>query len=77
MIGLGKSFRIMDDDNSRNLDINEFTKAMKECMLGFGPKEIKMLYQTFDRNGDGTIDYDEFVRVIRGPMNAFRKKFVA
>jgi len=23
----------------------------------------------FDMNKDGTIDYDEFVRIIRGPMN--------
>jgi calcyphosin len=30
----------------------------------------------FDRNRDGTIDYDEFVRVLRGPMNSFRKKLV-
>ena len=59
----------MDDDNSRNLDMNEFTKAMNECMLGFGKKEIEILFQAFDRNRDGTIDYDEFVRVLRGPMN--------
>lgn len=30
MIGLGKSFKIMDDNNSRSLDQYEFSKAMKE-----------------------------------------------
>lgn len=35
IIGLGKQFRIMDDNNSRSLDIYEFTKAMKDYMLGF------------------------------------------
>jgi hypothetical protein len=31
----------------------------------------------FDENSDGLIDYDEFLRTIRGPMNDFRKKYVA
>ena len=35
IIGLGKSFRIMDDNNSRSLDVNEFTKAMRDYALGF------------------------------------------
>lgn len=35
MIGLGKSFKIMDDNNSRSLDQSEFNKAMKEQMLNF------------------------------------------
>ena len=41
IIGLGKQFRIMDDNNSRSLDIYEFTKAMKDYMLGFSDSEIK------------------------------------
>jgi hypothetical protein len=30
MVGLGKQFRIFDDNNSRSLDAQEFNKAMKE-----------------------------------------------
>ena len=66
----------MDDNNSRSLDQDEFTKAMKECMLGFKDAEINSLFNAFDRNRDGTVDYDEFVRTIRGPMNNFRKRLV-
>lgn len=33
LVGMGKQFKIFDDDNSRSLDIYEFTKAMKEQML--------------------------------------------
>jgi hypothetical protein len=29
-----------------------------------------------DRTGDGNIDFDEFLIMVRGPMNAFRGKFV-
>lgn len=77
IIGLGKQFRIMDDNNSRSLDLYEFTKAMKDYMLGFSEGEIKTLYGYFDFDRSGSIDYDEFIRSLRGPMNPSRKKLVA
>lgn len=67
----------MDDNNSRSLDIYEFTKAMKDYMLGFNDSEIKTLYNYFDSERSGAVDYDEFLRTLRGPMNPFRKKLVA
>lgn len=45
-------------------------------MLGFSDSDIKALFSAFDRNRDGTIDYDEFIRILRGPMNNFRKRLV-
>ena len=77
IIGLGKSFRIMDDNNSRSLDIYEFTKAVKDYMLGFNDSEIKILFGYFDIDRSGSVDYDEFIRILRGPMNPFRRKLVA
>jgi Ca2+-binding EF-hand superfamily protein len=77
IIGLGKQFRIMDDNNSRSLDLYEFTKAMKDYMLGFSDAEIKTLYNYFDSDRSGSVDYDEFLRALRGPMNPARKKLVA
>jgi Ca2+-binding EF-hand superfamily protein len=65
----------MDDNNSRSLDLYEFTKAVKDYMLGFNDGEIKSLYAYFDIDRSGSVDYDEFLRVLRGPMNPNRKKF--
>ncbi len=76
MIGLGKSFRIMDDNNSRSLCKREFLKAMKDYMLGFSDQEIQTLFAYFDADRSGEVDYDEFIRQLRGPMNASRKKIV-
>lgn len=35
IIGLARQFKIMDDDNSKSLDKNEFNKAMADFALGF------------------------------------------
>lgn len=76
IIGLGKSFRIMDDNNSRSLEPDEFNKAMKDYMLGFSEAEMGILYTYFDIDRSGSVDYDEFLRILRGPMNPGRKKIV-
>lgn len=59
----------MDDNNSRSLDTYEFNKAMKDYMLGFSDSELRTLFNYFDVDRSGTIDYDEFIRSIKGPMN--------
>jgi Ca2+-binding EF-hand superfamily protein len=67
----------VDDNNSRSLDLYEFTKAVKDYMLGFSDAEIKGLFSYFDIDRSGSIDYDEFLRSLRGPMNPNRKKLAA
>ena len=66
----------MDDNNSKSLDTYEFTKAMTDYMLGFNEQEIKKLFTYFDFDRSGSIEFDEFIRAIRGPMNPLRKKIV-
>jgi Ca2+-binding EF-hand superfamily protein len=66
----------MDDNHSLSLDKYEFTKALSEFQLGFSEQEIGSLFSYFDYENSGLIEYDEFVRAIRGPMNANRKKVV-
>lgn len=34
------------------------------------------MFNAFDANRDGSISYDEFLRVIRGPLNNTRKNLV-
>lgn len=72
-IGLQRQFKIMDDNNSRSLDKYEFTKAMTDYMLGFSEGEIQRLFAYFDFDRSGLIEFDEFIRAIRGPLNPSRK----
>lgn len=62
----------MDDDRSGQLDMNEFKKAIKDFRVGLNEQEIQAVFSQFDRDGSGAIDYDEFVRGVRGGMNKFR-----
>ena len=73
IIGLAKQFRIMDDNHSLSLDKFEFSKAMQDYMLGFSEGEVQTLFAHFDFDRSGLIEYDEFLRAIRGPMSAARK----
>jgi len=49
---------------------------MRDFRVDIKPQEIDQLFKEFDRDGSGEIDYDEFVRGIRGPMNSLRKLLV-
>ena len=66
----------MDDNHSMSLDKFEFSKAMSDYMLGFSEGEVQTLFAFVDYDRSGLIEYDEFLRAIRGPMNANRKAIV-
>lgn len=76
IMGLGRQFKIMDDDNSGSVDFLEFKKTMNDYKLGFNEKEVEVLFRAFDVSGDGKILYDEFLRIIRGKLNEKRKHWV-
>jgi Ca2+-binding EF-hand superfamily protein len=77
IIGLARQFKIMDDDNSKELDLSEFTKALRDYRVEITGNDIQNIFKYIDRNRSGAIDYDEFLRAVRGPMNGFRKALVA
>ena len=76
IISLGRMFRIADDDNSKLLTINEFSKVVKDFRIEISDNDIKRLFEIFDINRDGYINYDEFLRRTRGEMNERRRKMV-
>jgi len=69
LIGLQRLFKIIDDDDSKDLSRGEFSKACKDFRLDFTPQETTKLFDYFDEDHSGSIDYDEFLRIIRGEMS--------
>lgn len=66
----------MDDNNSKSLDKYEFKKAIQDFKLEVPDEHINVVFSAFDLNRDGTIDYDEFLRIIRGDLTPQRLKLV-
>ncbi|EDO32961.1 predicted protein [Nematostella vectensis] len=74
--GLGRTFKIMDDDGNRSLDFNEFKKGLRDYGVMLEPKEVKRTFEAFDTDGSGTIDFDEFLIRLRPPMSKARKNVI-
>src|SRR5690348_5307732 len=66
----------MDDDNSKALNFSEFKKASHDYQFGLSEEEIQKVFLAFDNTGNGQIDYEEFLREVRGQMNDFRIQLV-
>ena len=76
IVGLGRSFKIMDDDGSQALSSEEFAKALRDYRISKDPLEIQAIFDKFDPDQNGEINYDEFLRGIMGEMNSRRKNLV-
>ena len=76
LINIESRFRELDEDNTQELDINMFTKICQEFDFGLNNDEIKDLFISFDKDERGFINYDDFIRNLRGELTENRKKLI-
>ncbi|XP_058097143.1 caltractin-like isoform X2 [Magnolia sinica] len=62
---LTKAFRIIDHDNNGRISAADIEHIAKELGESFTPNEIKEMIEEADRNGDGEVDADEFLRMMK------------
>ena len=60
-----RMFRRMDDDGSKNLNFEEFYKGIVETGLKCNEEECQKIMAKFDKDGNGTVNIDEFLIAIR------------
>ncbi|KAH8382625.1 hypothetical protein KR009_004412, partial [Drosophila setifemur] len=72
ILGLSRTFRVMDDDGSKTLNAEEFQKGVTEMGLELSDSEIAEMFASFDTDGSGTINMTEFLVKLRPPMNNSR-----
>ena len=74
--GIGRLFRIADDNGDWKIDLhNELPKLMNDIGVILNKTELTELERLLDRNGDGTIDYEEFLFQMAPPMSEERIKW--
>ena len=56
--------------------MGEFTKAIRDYGVEMEVIDIQNLFKTMDIDGSGSIDFNEFIRVIVGEMSPSRKNLV-
>jgi Ca2+-binding EF-hand superfamily protein len=66
----------MDRNRNGSLDPVEFKYAMRDYGIDLSEIEITQIVKNFDTNKDGKLSFDEFIRAIRGDMNARRTDMV-
>lgn len=71
--GLSHVFKKLDFSGRKKVDANDLQLGLKNYKINLSAAEASLLVQAFDRAGDGTVTYDEFVEGVKGEMNATRK----
>jgi hypothetical protein len=70
-----KWFQLFDSDKSKSLDQTELSDVLQHAGIRLPEKEVAKICRLLDRNGDGSISYNEFCDVIEGrkvpDFNAF------
>lgn len=69
-------FRLYDDNGDHKVCREEFEEGLKDYGLDLSKDEVDSLMATFDRDGCGTIDFDELLSAVRPPMSKARVKLI-
>ncbi|XP_067109868.1 calcyphosine-like a [Osmerus mordax] len=75
--GLARTFRIMDDDGSKSLDLQEFLKGLDTYGVTLSREEAQQIFGLLDKDSSGTIDFNEFLESLRPPMSSSRKQVIS
>ena len=75
--GLGRNFKCMDSvDGNRKVDKEEFYWGLKDNGTQISKREAEVLLDFLDTDGDGTVNFDEFLKGIRGAPSERRQAFI-
>ena len=73
---LGRLLSTMDDNGDKKLSKEELRYGLRNYGIDLTPIELEQVVIYFDRNRDGTIDFDEFLVGLRGDLSDRRKRLI-
>lgn len=62
---MSRIFKAMDDNGNRGLDVEDFRWGFIDYGFNLTQEEAQHILNHFDRNGDGTVSYDEFLHALK------------
>ncbi len=71
-----KTIAKFDVDNSGRIDMDEFNRLCYEFNIKLIPDEIKTVFSCFDPSRTGKIYYEDFLNIIREPLDDYRAELV-
>jgi Ca2+-binding EF-hand superfamily protein len=76
LIGLQRKFRAMDKDGSKSLSKMEFRNAIADLGMRIKDSEIFGLFDYFDMDRSGSVDFEEFLQSLRDPLGMKRLQLI-
>ncbi|KAK9759063.1 EF-hand domain pair [Popillia japonica] len=76
ILGLGRMFRLMDDDGNRQLSFEEFLNGLREIGFEISQEDAKLMFDNFDLDHSGGINMEEFLVAVRPPMSESRLRVI-
>lgn len=74
--GLSRIFKAMDDNGNHQLDVDDFRWGLIDFGITITKEEAHQILKHLDTDKNGTVDFDEFLRFLRGDLNDFRKNLI-
>jgi Ca2+-binding EF-hand superfamily protein len=74
--GLGRFFRILDDNRDRKINKVELCDGLKDYGIYLDDEQTNLLFANFDRDNSGTVSFDELLRALRGELNESRLSWI-
>jgi len=66
----------IDNDRSADLSLDEFELGIVNHNINLDKQEIEALFTQYDTNGNGRLDYNEFLVKLRPPLNKTRLNLI-
>ena len=76
LISIETGFRNIDTNNEQELDFSTFKDACEQFNFELSEDECKELFLAFTKEETTKVNYDEFIRILRGELIEKRKQLV-
>ena len=74
--GIGRMFRILDDNRNHKLDKRELCDGLKDYGIHLTDSQADCLFESFDRDQNGQVSFDELLVALRGDLNETRLSWI-